>query len=121
MRPSAAQTPPADSEPSPSPVAKITISAPVSGSRLQSPIWISGQSAQNPVAVSAIVRDANGKELGRSSTSVVPSRGSPGAFVLAVDFGMADGTQPGIIEVFSLNPSDGSVAGVTRIPVTLAR
>lgn len=88
---------------------------------MQSPIWIAGQAAQHPVAVSAIVRDAKGKELGRSSTSVAPSEDSPGAFVLSVKFGVADGPQPGTIEVFSLNPKDGSVGDVTRIPVTLVR
>lgn len=121
IRPPAAQTPPAESVASPTARQALTVWRPASGSLVTTPVRIEGQATQMSGAVSAIVRDDQGKELGRGSTSLAAGDPSPVAFSFDVPFSLITGSPPAAVEVFTLNATDGSVQQRTRIPVRFER
>lgn len=121
VRPPSAQTPPADSPFPPASGRELTIWQPAAGTVVTTPVRVAGQVTELSGAVSAIVRDDHGKELGRGSTSLTAGDPAPLAFSFEVHFSPAGGNRPASVEVFTLNAADGSVQQRTRIAVRLGQ
>ncbi|HEX2171158.1 MAG TPA: Gmad2 immunoglobulin-like domain-containing protein [Dehalococcoidia bacterium] len=121
IRPAAAQTPPAEAHPSASVPQALSVWQPAPGSLVTNPVRIEGAATQATNAVSAIVRDDLGKELGRGSTSLAAGHPPPVDFVLEVPFVVVAGSRAVSVEVFTLNATDGSVQQITRVPVRVER
>ena len=87
---------------------RIIIDSPDASSTISSPVDVSGTASVDNGTVVAVVLDASGTELGRSTTTASASKPDYGHFDVSVSFtGAASGTK-GQIKVFGVSPRDGT-------------
>jgi Immunoglobulin-like domain of bacterial spore germination len=117
----ATTTPSAPTAPTTAPAAKpsILVQSPLVGSRVSSPVMISGTADVYEATVNARILDADGREIAVSFTTATCGTGCRGDYSMAVPFSVTS-EQEGAIEVLNYSPKDGSPENVVRIPVTLA-
>ncbi len=98
----------------------ITVTRPLAGARVTSPVAIVGDASVFEAALQWRVVDAAGRVLGQGNATA--SQGAPGrgAFTVAAAFTPPASDTIGSIEVFDRSPRDGSVDEIVRVPVTLA-
>ena len=107
---------PPTTAPAPGP---IVVLSPIGGSRVSSPVTISGNADVYEATVNARILDAGGNEIAVSFTTASCGSGCRGDYTLSMPFSV-DAEQDGTIEVLNYSPRDGSPENVVRIPVTLA-
>jgi hypothetical protein len=86
---------------------RIIIDSPDAGTPISSPVEVSGTASVDNGTVVAVVLDANGKELGRGTTTASASRPDFGHYDVSVTFTATSGTK-GKIKVFGVSPKDGT-------------
>ncbi len=99
---------------------KITIQAPVAGTRLTNPFELRGTTSQYPFRGRLIYRvlDVNGNQVGRSPFEVVGQLGNPATFALPAGYSAAtDG--PGTVEVAEVSAADGTIITIDSVAVQL--
>ena len=96
----------------------IVVESPTIGSRVSSPVTVTGTANVFEATVTVRVLDANGHEIARAFTQATCGTGCRGAFSLAITYRVSS-EQPGVIEAFEQSAKDGSPINVQRIPVTL--
>jgi hypothetical protein len=96
----------------------ILVQSPLAGSRVSSPVTISGTADVYEATVNARILDADGREIAVSFTTATCGSGCRGEYTMAVPFSV-NAEQEGMIEVLNYSPRDGSPENVVRIPVTL--
>jgi len=96
----------------------IVVESPTIGSRVSSPVTVTGTANVFEATVTVRVLDANGHEIARAFTQATCGTGCRGAFSLAITYRVSS-EQPGVIEAFEQSAKDGSPINVQRIPVPL--
>ena len=97
----------------------ITVRSPVIGTRVTSPVTVSGTADVFEATVSVRVLDSAGHEIARTFTTASCGTGCRGDYSVTVSYSVPR-TQPGTIEVFESSAKDGQPINVQLIPVTLA-
>ncbi len=99
---------------------KIAILAPGPGSRVTSPLTVSGE-ADSTFEQSLVVRlvSADGMELALVPTTIQSELGQRGGFKVEIPFAVTGQTQA-FIQVFSASPADGAIEHLSSVGVTLA-
>ena len=119
-------TPVASPPPSASPVPTvvptdlppITVSQPIPGAEISSPVVIAGTADVFEATVSLRILDAAHHVLARDFTTATCGTGCRGDYETSVSFDV-DEAQDGTVEVWWDSPKDGSRQDVVSIPVTL--
>ena len=98
----------------------ITVSRPLPGARVTSPVTVAGDASVFEAALQWRIVDAAGTVLGQGNA--MASQGAPGrgTFSIAAAFTAPAGDTVGSIEVFDRSPRDGSIDEIVRVPVTLS-
>jgi hypothetical protein len=96
----------------------ILVESPLVGSRVSSPVTVSGTANVFEATVSLRILDENGKELARTFTTATCGTGCRGDYSVSLRFNV-DHEQRGTIEVFEASAQDGSPINVVDIPVIL--
>lgn len=96
----------------------ILVESPLIGSKVSSPVTVSGTANVFEATVSLRILDENGKEIARTFTTATCGTGCRGDYSVSVPFSV-DHQQRGTIEVFESSAKDGSAINVVAIPVTL--
>ncbi|MFN2169108.1 MAG: Gmad2 immunoglobulin-like domain-containing protein, partial [Anaerolineae bacterium] len=94
-----------------SPTVGITVTSPMTVTGIGT--TVSGQ------ALVVRVLDGAGQEIGLDFAIVEGEAGRPGSFTATVAYTVPMETQPGRIQVYSLDPRDGAVAHLSSVVVTL--
>ncbi|MFN2520993.1 MAG: Gmad2 immunoglobulin-like domain-containing protein [Candidatus Limnocylindria bacterium] len=99
----------------------ITVSRPLAGARVASPVTVTGDASVFEAALQWRVVDAAGAVLGQGNA--MASQGAPGrgTFTIAAAFTAPAADTVGAIEVFDRSPRDGSIDEIVRVPVTLSK
>jgi Immunoglobulin-like domain of bacterial spore germination/Sporulation and spore germination len=96
----------------------ITVTAPLIGAAVRSPVTVTGTADVFEAAVSLRVLGAAGSEIARSFTTASCGTGCRGGYAATVTYSVSH-AQPGTIEVYEVSAKDGSAVHVQSIPVTL--
>jgi immunoglobulin-like protein involved in spore germination/sporulation and spore germination protein len=96
----------------------ILVESPLIGSKVSSPVTVSGTANVFEATVSLRILDENGHEIARTFTTATCGTGCRGDYSVAVPFNV-DHQQRGTIEVFESSAKDGSPINVVDIPVIL--
>ncbi len=96
----------------------IVVENPLIGSKLSSPVTVSGTANVFEATVSLRILGENGKEIARTFTTATCGTGCRGNYSVSVRF-TVDHRQQGTIEVFESSAKDGSPINVVDIPVIL--
>jgi hypothetical protein len=96
----------------------ITVTSPVIGDQVSSPVTVSGTADVFEAVVSVRILDAAGNEIARTFTNATCGTGCRGGYSVAVAYSVSH-VEPGILQVFEVSAKDGSPANVQSIPVTL--
>ncbi|MFH1484869.1 MAG: Gmad2 immunoglobulin-like domain-containing protein [Chloroflexota bacterium] len=113
--PKPASAPKAASTPS----TNITVTAPVSGAKISSPVRIRGTARVFEGHLELEVKDASGKVIGKGTTLVTVGAPEWGSFEAAVTFEAPKSEQQGTVEVFTRSARDGSLQDLAAVRVTL--
>lgn len=97
----------------------IVVSSPAHGAQVKSPVQVGGLARVFEGTVEIVIRDGQGKELGRGVTAASAGAPQRGQFTAALSFSAPVSKVPGTVEVFSRNPRDGSVENLVSVPVVL--
>jgi hypothetical protein len=100
-------------------IAAISVTAPVPGETITSPVTISGTADVFEAVVSYRILDAHGTVVSEGTTMATCGSGCRGAFSVRARFTVAH-QQPGTIQVFEVSTKDGSDTQLVEVPVTLA-
>jgi len=97
----------------------IVVTAPLIGERVASPVTVTGTADVFEGTVSARVLDAAGREISTAFTTATCGSGCRGDYRLTLPYRLpAD--QDGVVEVYEVEPKDGSRVDVVAVPVFLA-
>jgi len=96
----------------------ILVESPLIGSKVSSPVTVSGTANVFEATVSLRILDENGKEIARTFTTATCGSGCRGDYSVSVPFSV-EHQQRGTIEVFESSAQDGSPINVVAIPVIL--
>ena len=96
----------------------IVVENPLIGSKVSSPVTVSGTANVFEATVSLRILDENGKEIARTFTTATCGTGCRGDYSVSVRFSV-DHRQHGTIEAFESSAKDGSPINLVTIPVTL--
>lgn len=98
----------------------ITILSPTMGMTVTNPITVTGFGYGNFEQTLVVrVLDGTGFEVGKGYAIVGGELGDPGPFTTTVTYTAPASTQPGRIQVYSLDPRDGAIAHLNSVVVTL--
>lgn len=98
----------------------ISIISPTQGITVTSPLTVTGIGttvADRPLVVRLL--DGTGEEIGLGFAFVDGEPDQPGPFTATVTYTVPAETQPGRIQVYSLDPRDGAVAHLSSVVVTM--
>ena len=118
-----ATLPAASPTPKPSPLTSakgsITVTSPLRGDQVTSPLTITGDASVFEATLRWRVVTAGGAVLAEGNT--LASAGAPqrGTFTTRVTFGLPYYGEAGFVEVFEVSPKDGSVSDIVRVPVAI--
>lgn len=98
----------------------ITVRAPLSGTRVTSPLTISGDASVFEANLQWRVVDGGGHVFAEGIATASAGAPATGTFGVSATFAppMADTT--GAIEVYSRSPKDGQIDDIVRVPVIIA-
>jgi len=96
----------------------ILVESPLIGSKVSSPVTVSGTANVFEATVSLRILDENGDEIARTFTTATCGTGCRGDYSVSVPF-TVDHQQRGTIEVFESSARDGSPINLVSIPVIL--
>jgi immunoglobulin-like protein involved in spore germination/sporulation and spore germination protein len=96
----------------------ILVETPLIGSKVSSPVTVSGTANVFEATVSLRILDENGKEIARTFTTATCGTGCRGDYSVSVPFNV-DHQQEGTVEVYESSAKDGSPINVVDIPVIL--
>lgn len=96
----------------------ITVSNPVIGAHVTSPVTVSGTADVFEAVVSVRVLNSAGAEIARNFSTASCGTGCRGSYSVSVSYSVPN-PQPGTIEVFESSPKNGQPANVQLIPVVL--
>lgn len=98
----------------------ISIISPTLGMTVTSPIQVTGI-GYGDFEQTLVVRvlDGTGFEIGQDYAIVDGPLGNPGPYTATVPYTVPASTQPGRIQVYSLDPRDGAIIHLTSVVVTL--
>lgn len=111
--------PTATPPPGPLASANITVTVPLLGQEITSPVLVTGQARTFEANVIIAVADPSGRVLTRVSTVASVAAPQWGSFSARLSFPAPAIPQPGEVRVFSLSPRDGSVENLVVVPVVL--
>lgn len=98
----------------------ISIISPTVGITVTTPMTVTGIGTTiSGQALVVRVLDGAGQEIGLDFAIVDGAPGQPGPFTATVSYDVPAETQPGRIQVYSLDPRDGAVAHLSSVVVTL--
>jgi hypothetical protein len=96
----------------------ITVSSPVIGQRVSSPVTIAGTANVFEATVSIWILDEDGDRIVETFVTATCGTGCRGDYSARVEYDV-DHDQPGTIQVFESSAQDGRPTKVVKIPVTL--
>jgi germination protein M len=96
----------------------ITVSGPLEGARVTSPVTITGTADTFEATVGIRILDERGKVLKQTFTTATCGSGCRGDYTTSVAFQVAS-EEHGTIEVYESSAEDGSDTNVVHVPVTL--
>jgi Immunoglobulin-like domain of bacterial spore germination/Sporulation and spore germination len=96
----------------------ITVSSPVIGQRVSSPVTIAGTANVFEATVSIWILDEDGDRIVETFVTATCGTGCRGDYSARVGYEV-DHDQPGTIQVFEASAQDGRPTKVVKIPVTL--
>jgi hypothetical protein len=96
----------------------ITVTAPLIGAVVRSPVTVTGTADVFEASVSLRVLTAGGTEIARSFTTSSCGTGCRGGYTASVTYSVSH-AQRGTIEVYEVSAKDGSAVHVQSIPVRL--
>lgn len=96
----------------------ITVTSPVIGDQVSSPVTVSGTAVVFEAVVSVRILNAAGNEIARTFTNATCGTGCRGGYSVAVAYSVSH-VEPGMLQVFEVSAKDGSPVNVQSIPVTL--
>jgi hypothetical protein len=96
----------------------ITVSGPLIGAQVTSPVTVSGTADVFEAVVSLRILDSAGHEIARSFTSASCGTGCRGVYSVAVTYSVRHAEQ-GTIQVYEVSAKTGLPVNVQSIPVTL--
>lgn len=96
----------------------ITVSGPVIGTKVTSPVTVHGTADVFEAVVSVRVLDATGTEIARTLASASCGTGCRGSYSVSVPYTVTH-AQPGTIEVFEVSAKSGLPVSIQSVPVTL--
>ncbi len=96
----------------------ITVSSPVIGQRVSSPVTVAGTANVFEATVSIWILDENGDRIVETFVTATCGTGCRGDYSARVEYDI-DHDQPGTVQVFESSAKDGKPMNVVKIPVTL--
>jgi hypothetical protein len=99
----------------------ITVARPVTGTRITSPLVISGDASVFEATLQWRIVDGGGKVYASGITTASAGAPARGTFSVNVTFTGSVTDITGFVEVFETSPRDGSIDDIVRVPVTIGR
>jgi hypothetical protein len=96
----------------------ILVKSPQIGEHVSSPITVSGTADVFEATVTISILDAEGNEIGLTSTQATCGMGCRGTYSKAVRY-TVDQTQPGTVRVYEVSAKNGKPINVVEIPIVL--
>ena len=117
----AAPSLPATGKPSPMVSGKglITVTSPLRGDQITTPLTIAGEASVFEATVSWRVVTAGGQVLARGNVLATAGAPQKGTFSTSVTFAQPLYGEAGFVEVFEVSPKDGSISDIARVPVAI--
>jgi immunoglobulin-like protein involved in spore germination len=99
----------------------ITVARPLTGTRITSPLVISGDASVFEATLQWRIVDGGGREYAKGIATASAGAPARGTFsVTATYTGPATDTS-GFVEVYETSPRDGSIDDIVRVPVIIGR
>ena len=110
---------------SPSPITStkgfITVARPLAGTRITSPLVISGDASVFEAALQWRVVDGGGTVYAQGITTASAGAPARGTFSVNATYSGPATDVTGFVEVYETSPRDGSIDDIVRVPVTIGR
>jgi hypothetical protein len=99
----------------------ITVSRPLTGARITSPVTISGDASVFEAALQWRIVDGGGTVYAQGNTTASAGAPARGTFSVSATYAGPATDVFGFIEVYETSPRDGSIDDIVRVPVTIGR
>ncbi len=96
----------------------ILVKSPQIGEQVSSPITVSGTADVFEATVTISILDAEGNEIGRTSTQATCGTGCRGTYSTSVRYTVGQ-TQPGTVRVYEISAKNGKPINIVEIPIVL--
>jgi ABC-type glycerol-3-phosphate transport system substrate-binding protein len=110
--------------PRPSPMVSgkglITVTSPLRGDQITSPLTIAGEASVFEATVAWRVVTAGGAVLAQGNVLATAGAPQKGTFTTSVSFALPYYGEGGFVEVYEVSPKDGSISDIVRVPVGIA-
>ena len=99
----------------------ITVTAPLSNTRITTPVTISGDASVFEAALQWRIVDGGGKVLSEGITTASAGAPARGTFRVVASFAPPAADTIGSIQVYDRSPKDGTVDELVSVPVVIGR
>ena len=97
----------------------VTVSQPLVGAEVKTPIKIEGTARVFEATVSFSLKNAQGQEIAKGYTTASAGAPEVGKYSTDINYKLTGAKQNGTVEVFSVSPRDGTIMNLVKIPVVL--
>ena len=120
----ATEAPSLSPTPKPSPMVSgkglITVTSPLRGDQIRSPLTIAGEASVFEATVAWRIVTAGGAVLAQGNVLATAGAPQKGTFTTSVSFALPYYGEAGFVEVYEVSPKDGSISDIVRVPVGIA-
>ena len=99
----------------------ITVTRPLSGVRITSPLTISGDASVFEASLQWRIVDSGGTVYAQGNTTASAGAPARGTFSVSATYAGPASDRAGFVEVYETSPRDGSIDDIVRVPVTIGR
>ena len=98
----------------------ITVTSPLRGDQIRSPLTIAGEASVFEATVAWRIVTAGGAVLAQGNVLATAGAPQKGTFTTSVSFALPYYGEAGFVEVYEVSPKDGSISDIVRVPVGIA-
>jgi len=98
----------------------ITVTSPLRGDQIRSPLTIAGEASVFEATVTWRIVTAGGAVLAQGNVLATAGAPQKGTFTTSVSFALPYYGEAGFVEVYEVSPKDGSISDIVRVPVGIA-
>ncbi|HYK98757.1 MAG TPA: Gmad2 immunoglobulin-like domain-containing protein [Candidatus Acidoferrales bacterium] len=99
----------------------ITVTAPLSNTRITTPVTIKGDASVFEAALQWRIVDGGGKVLAQGGTTASAGAPGRGAFSVTASYPPPSADTIGVIQVYDTSPKDGTIDELVSVPVVIGR